>query len=176
MWKISGRLFLGDYRSGEQALAGETRPVDPDGRPAPFAGVVSLCPMPLLSDEDLPGPRQARTEWLKIPIQDGGKGEGELEAALNVLRPFVARRRKQGNVLVHCAAGMSRSVAVMVALLCEEGLTIPRALETIVRSKAEALYPFVGDAEALVALAHEFRSCLDRLYGREQNGSEGDRA
>ncbi len=164
MWRIEGRLFLGDYRSGEQALAGQRRPVD-DGRELrPFAGVVSLCPMPLLSDETIEGPAEAETEWLQVAIMDGGSGEGELEAALGVIRPFVNRRLEHGNVLVHCAAGMSRSVAVMAALLCDQGETVADALQRISLSKARALHPFAGDPDDLVAPAWEFVACLNRLY------------
>jgi hypothetical protein len=174
VWRISERLFLGDYKSGEQALAGARKPVDPDGTAAPFAGVVSMCPMPLLSDEPVAGPSYPQTEWLKIPIVDGGGGEGELESALMVARPFVARRRQHGNVLVHCAAGMSRSVALVAGLLCDEGETVERALDRISLAKAEALYPFVGDPADLVCPAWEFRACLSRLYGRQQNHARRD--
>ncbi len=174
MWRITERLYLGDYQSGELALAGTNRPVEPGTTQAPFAGVVSLCPMPLLSDEPITGPRHPQTEWLQVPILDGGVGEGELEAALTVIRPFVGRRQKRGNVLVHCAAGMSRSVAVVTALLCDLGASPQAALERIAAAKAEALYPFVGDPGDLVSPAWEFRSCLNRLYGRQQNQLERD--
>ncbi len=166
VWLVADRLFLGDYRSGERALAGWEQPVAPDGVPAPFAGVVSLCPMPLLSDEAVEGPARAATEWLAIPIMDGGRGEGELESALGLVIPFVRRRRVTGNVLLHCAAGMSRSVAAMVAVLCEDGAPLDAALRQVVAAKAAGLYPFVGDEGSLVAMAPEFRACLARLYGR----------
>lgn len=167
MWLVAERLYLGDYRSGERALAGAERPVAPDGVPAPFAGIVSLCPMPLLSDEPLEGPARSSTEWLAVPILDGGRGEGELESALGVVVPFVRRRRVTGNVLVHCAAGMSRSVAVMAALLCEDGLDLDAALTRISSAKAAALFPFVpAGGQPLVSLATEFQACLCRLYGR----------
>ena len=164
MWRIEDRLFLGDYRSGEQALAGQRRPVDPEGELKPFAGVISLCPMPLLSDETIEGPIEPETEWLQVAIMDGGSGEGEFEAALGVIRPFVKRRLEHGNVLIHCAAGMSRSVAVMAALLCDDGESIDAALDHIARAKARALHPFAGDPDDLVAPAREFRACLNRLY------------
>jgi len=173
VWRISERLFLGDYKSGELALAGTSKPVEPEGASAPFTGIVSLCPMPLLSDEQL-GPRHPQTEWLKVPILDGGAGEGELESALTVARPFISRRRRSGNVLVHCAAGMSRSVALVAALLCEEGETVESALARIAHAKAEALYPFVGDPADLVSPAWEFQACLSRLYGRQQNHTKRD--
>jgi hypothetical protein len=172
VWPVADRLFLGDYQSGERALAGSELPVGPGEGAAPFAGLVSLCAMPLISDEPVAGPTRALTEWLSIPILDGGRGEGELESALGIIVPFVRRRRVTGNVLVHCAAGMSRSVAVMAALLCEDGMELGAAFQRIVQAKAAALYPFVGDPNALIAPAPEFRSCLARLYSRRESAGE----
>src|SRR5688572_5512340 len=114
MWRIEPRLFLGDYESGEQALSGTELPTEPHGKPAPFTGIVSLCPLPLKFDTTLRRePANELTEWLHVPIFDGGNGEDEFEAALGVCLPFIRRRRVHGNVLVHCAAGMSRSVSVL---------------------------------------------------------------
>jgi len=170
VWQITERLYLGDYRSGEDALAGAERPLAPAGVPAPFAGVVSLCPMPLVSDEVVLAPLCDATEWLQIPILDGGNGEAEFEAALSVLRPFVMRRLWHGNVLLHCAAGMSRSVAAVAALLCEQGLSVSEALGRIAQAKARALYPFAGDPDDLIAPAWEFVAALERLYSRFDAG------
>lgn len=169
MWLIAERLYLGDYRSGEEALAGALRPAAAGEPPAPFAGVVSLCPMPLLSDRASLAPMHPITEWLRIPILDGGNGEGEFEAALSVIRPFVRRRRQVGNVLIHCAAGMSRSVAVTAAILCDEGAGLDGAFSLICQAKALALRPFVGSPEDLIAPAAEFRQCLGRLYNLRTN-------
>jgi protein-tyrosine phosphatase len=161
MWAIRERLFLGDYDSGLEALAGGVQPVEPSGELSPFSGIVSLCPMPLLAEDQVEEPASELTEWLKLPISDGGKGEGELEGALGVALPFVRRRMQSGNVLVHCAAGMSRSVAVVAAVLCEEGLSVEQAFDRIVQAKATRETP---SFELLIAPAAEFRSCLGRLY------------
>ncbi|MBX3127528.1 MAG: dual specificity protein phosphatase family protein [Polyangiaceae bacterium] len=165
MWLIDERLWLGDYRSGRAALSGTRQPVGATGSKQPFSGVVSLCPMPLFSDDDLSGPAETLTEWLKLPIADGGNGEREFELALQIALPFIERRQLSGNVLVHCAAGMSRSVSVIAAVLCARGLAPGVAYEMIATRKAEALGPFV-DHDLLIAPAREFRATLDRLFGR----------
>jgi protein-tyrosine phosphatase len=164
MWLIRERLYLGDYHAGEQALAGAMHPVLPEGVLAPFAGVVSLCSMQLFSDSCPEDPAAALTEWLQLPIEDGGNGEEEFEGALNVALPFIRRRMQQGNVLIHCAAGMSRSVSIIAALLCEEGLELDAAYETIARTKARALAIAEAEHRMLIAPAPEFRACLRRLY------------
>ena len=133
-----------------------------------------MCPMPLLSDEVIDGPQHDNTEWLQIAILDGGNGEEEFEAALEVIMPFSRRRLHHGNVLVHCAAGMSRSVAVVAAMLCEGGLTVADAFRNISLAKARALHPFAGDPDELIAPAWEFVACLERLYS-EFNARRGSR-
>ncbi len=170
MWKIESRLYLGDYRSGEAALAGELHVLDPGGKLAPFAGVVSLCPMPPGADRPPVGPRHESTEWLRIPIADGGAGEEELEQALGVVLPFMERRMKQGNVLVHCAAGMSRSVSVVAAWLCRSGRSLDDALELITAAKTEAMGPPWSPGWLVISPAEEFLSCLRRMFANPPSG------
>ena len=57
-------------------------------------------------------------------------------------------------------------VAVMTALLCDRGPSVPQALEQIALAKARALHPFGGGPDDLVAPAWEFLACLERLYSR----------
>jgi protein-tyrosine phosphatase len=166
MWLIRERLYLGDYRSGALALAGAEHPVLPEGRREPFAGVVSLCALQTLLESCPAEPASACTEWLQLPIVDGGNGETEFELALRVAVPFVRRRMLQGNVLIHCAAGMSRSVSVVAALLCEEGLDVEAAYEAIAHTKGEALAIAAAERMTSIAPAPEFRACLRRLYDR----------
>jgi len=165
LWKIESRLYLGDYRSGEAALAGAEQVLEPEGKLAPFAGVVSLCPMPLTFDRPPEGPRHRTTEWLRIPIADGGAGEEEFERVLGVVLPFVERRMKHGNVLVHCAAGMSRSVSVVAAWLCSSGLSLDNALEHIASAKTEAMGPPSSPGWLVISPAEEFLACLQRMFG-----------
>lgn len=171
MWRVTSRLYLGNYQSGTDVLAGSTRPVDPGADPVPFAGLVSLCRVPLLSGTLGPErPVSPLTEWLLMPIQDGGNGQGELETALGVALPFIERRLAAGNVLVHCAAGMSRSVSVVAGYLCAtHGLEAEEAFRRIAFAKARALSAPLEFADELIAPCWEFRACLERLHGRHMH-------
>ncbi len=165
MWRISQRLYLGDYDSGLAALAGLTQPVDPTGEWRPFAGVVSLCTMPLRPTDRVPSPTSPETEWLYRPISDGGRGEQEFERTLQEVRGFFGRRVRLGNVLIHCAAGLSRSVSTVAALLCEEGSSPEEAFGWICQVKSRALSA-ADRPDPLIAPAIEFQRCLKRLYCR----------
>jgi protein-tyrosine phosphatase len=130
--------------------------------------------MPLDGDELL-GPIHPDIEWLHLPIADGGFGEGEFAAALDLCLPFVAERRKVGNVLVHCAAGMSRSVSVIAAVLCSESpeLSVDEAFRYIAQAKARVFGVPPEDEELLVAPAWEFHAHLRRRFddlARRANG------
>lgn len=172
VWRIHRRLYLGDYQSGYEALQGVELATEPDGELSPFSGVVSLCPMPLMPQHEIRGPARDETEWLQVPIFDGGYGEDEFEAALEVALPFIRRRREAGNVLVHCAAGMSRSVSVLAAFLCEDHDATPEgALDEIASAKAKCFDGVDCDPDLLIAPAWEFRSALGRRYGSGPNGS-----
>jgi protein-tyrosine phosphatase len=176
VWRIDQRLYLGDYESGCAALAGEEQATDPEGDLAPFSGVVSLCPVPLLPDRDVSGPARRETEWLQIPILDGGNGEEEFESALAVALPFIRRRRQHGNVLVHCAAGMSRSVSVLAAYLCEhQGASVEEAFGLVADAKARAVSHLGLLPDLLIAPAWEFQSALRRRYAGKPRPTLSDK-
>ena len=168
MWKIRERLYLGNYWSGEQALLGRTLPAEPNGPGLPFAGIVSLCPVPIEDAEPLMVPVDSRTEWLHLPIADGGSGDGEFEAACDLALPFIRLTREHGNVLVHCTAGMSRSVSIIAAVLCSEdpNLDVAQAYLEIAAAKGRALGVDPDDAEMLIAPAWEFRLHLRQRFER----------
>ena len=174
MWKIRERLYLGNYWSGEQALLGHALPVEPDGPSQPFAGVVSLCPVPIESAEALISPIHPDTEWLHLPIADGGSGEGEFEAACDLALPFIRHARSRGNVLVHCTAGMSRSVSLVAAVLCAEDptLDVAQACVEVAEAKCRAMGVNPSDADMLIAPAWEFRVHLRQRFERTNPLSE----
>lgn len=174
MWFIREHLYLGNYWSGEQALKGARVKTDSSGTEEPFAGIVSLCPMPL-DGEALILPVCEQTEWLHLPISDGGLGDGEFASALELCVPFAADCRRRGNLLVHCAAGMSRSVSVVAAILCSDDpqLGVDEAYRSIALAKAAALGIAEDDAELVVAPAWEFHSHLRRRFGQCTHRANG---
>jgi len=174
VWKIRERLYLGNYWSGEQALLGQVLPVEPDGIEQPFAGIVSLCPVPIENAEPLIGPIDPDTEWLHLPIADGGSGEGEFEAACDLALPFIRCARKRGNVLVHCTAGMSRSVSLVAAVLCseDESMDVAQAYFEVAEAKGRAMGVDPSEVEMLIAPAWEFRVHLRQRFERKAPRSE----
>ncbi|MGC4063395.1 MAG: dual specificity protein phosphatase [Polyangiaceae bacterium] len=174
MWNIADRLYLGNYWSGKQALAGASARLLPSDEETTFAGVVSLCPMPL-DGEALIGPVHHSIEWLHLPISDGGMGDSEFAAALQLCIPFVTERRMLGNVLVHCAAGMSRSVSVLAAILCTEDpqLSVDEAFQRIAIAKAVATGAPLEDADLMISPAWEFHAHLRRRFPRTERRANG---
>jgi hypothetical protein len=128
-----------------------------------------------LDGEALLGPVCESTEWLHVPIADGGVGEGEFAAALDLCLPFVAQRRRHGNVLIHCAAGMSRSVSVVAAVLCidDPTLSVDEAYRSIAHAKAAAIGTPPEDEDLVVAPAWEFLSYLRQRFAEPARGANG---
>jgi hypothetical protein len=174
VWKIRERLYLGNYWSGEAALLGKLLPRELGGNAGAFAAVVSLCPVPQDDAEPLIGPIHPHTEWLHLPIADGGAGEGEFEAVCDLALPFIQRTRGRGNVLVHCTAGMSRSVSLMAAVLCSEDpdLEVADAFAEIAMAKGRALGVDPNECDLLIAPAWEFRLHLRQRFERKVALSE----
>lgn len=168
MWKIRERLYLGNYWSGERALLGLALSESSNGDPVTFAGVVSLCAVPLDDAEPLIGPIDPDTEWLHLPIADGGSGEAEFEAACDLALPFIQRARARGNVLVHCTAGMSRSVSLIAAVLCTEDpeLNVENAFAEVAQAKGRALGVSPHEVDFLISPAWEFRVHLRQRFQR----------
>jgi len=73
-----------------------------------------------------------------IDLRDGEKG---LETHLDAACAFIAERITKGCVLVHCGAGLSRSVSVVAAYLCRyAGMSLSEAVNFI-KAKRQGACP-----------------------------------
>lgn len=97
--------------------------------------VLTLCPNHVQLSHDIEafgglknssGSATLNIVHLDMPISDWGPIAGkQLEACFD----FIDEGRKQGNVLIHCFAGMNRSVAITMAyMMYKQDLTWEEAL------------------------------------------------
>lgn len=124
-------------------------------RPGSFDLVIDLCGS---SSRAEGGKAQGRSvRFMRWPFPDGEPiPRGLLDAALHMADDTL---RAGGRVLVHCAAGQSRSVSVAYALLREmHGLGHEQALSQV---QANPQYPMKATLDSARAWVHE-RSMLLR--------------
>jgi len=95
-------------------------------------------------------------ERLLISLPDSSASR--LDKHFDASSSFISEGLRQGgSVLVHCYAGQSRSLTLVVAyLMCEESLTAAEALE-IVREKRPVVRPNAGFLSQLLALEGRLR-------------------
>lgn len=119
-WVIPGKLAIGDWHAGTNDVG-------------KFGGVVVATPrLPLTraeyNDRDVLG--------LQIPVHDNEHTNiAQYFAPTNKFIKYVIEKRKQP-VLVHCAAGMSRSVTLTAAYLMDRyGLSAPEAIRLVTQAR-----------------------------------------
>ena len=126
---ILDRLAVGDVRSRQ--LAG-------------WRAVIScLTPEELADAPALPD----GVPVLHVPIADCEPG---LVAHIEAAVAFVRAHIREGAVLIHCGAGLSRSAALAIAYLVACGMSLPEAESLLKRRRREACpYPgFIGEIRA----------------------------
>ncbi|KDO53611.1 hypothetical protein CISIN_1g014598mg [Citrus sinensis] len=105
-----------------------------------------LSPTKLLYSLEYAG-KDLKLVRMTVPIRDM-ESENLLDY-LDVCFDFIDRRRKEGGVLVHCFAGVSRSAAIITAYLMRtEQLSSEGALESL-RQSCESVCPNDGFLEQL---------------------------
>ncbi|GAB2218897.1 hypothetical protein Drorol1_Dr00002130 [Drosera rotundifolia] len=119
------KVYVGDADSGERSSLGKDK---------------------LLYGLEYAG-KDLRIVRMAVPLRDM-ESENLLDY-LDVCFEFIEDRRKQGAVLVHCFAGVSRSAAIITAYLMKsEGLSQEAALESL-RQSCEFVSPNDGFLEQL---------------------------
>ncbi|KAK2652080.1 hypothetical protein Ddye_011936 [Dipteronia dyeriana] len=146
--------FFSEWRSGLSIPSKEIKKVYV-GRPDGGSGSEddlgdgsksSLPPEKLLYSLENAG-KDLKLVRMAVPIRD--MESEDLLDYLDVCLDFIDRSRKEGSVLVHCFAGVSRSAAIITAYLMKtEQLSSEDALESL-RQSCESVCPNDGFLEQL---------------------------
>lgn len=72
--------------------------------------------------------------YLHLPIED--EEEFRIDEFFNLSNFFIKEARSEGNVLVHCKEGKSRSVTLILAyLICERKMSVDEALNIVKKKR-----------------------------------------
>ncbi|XP_065856201.1 uncharacterized protein [Euphorbia lathyris] len=131
--------FFGEWRSGLTIPAKEIKKVyvgssdeSASTEDLDAGSKSSLSPGKLLYSLEYAG-KDLKLVRMAVPIKD--MESEDLLDYLDVCLDFIARSRKEGSVLVHCFAGVSRSAAIITAYLMRtERLSVEDALESLKQS------------------------------------------
>lgn len=92
---------------------------------------------------------RANRDFIQIPIEDRHNPQYLFDRAVRILKKGLMEKPNQ-NVLIHCAAGASRSTAVTATVIAEiENKSFHKALETVkkYRSKTDPAEGIVKNAK-----------------------------
>lgn len=119
MWRIARGLYLGDRKDAHdrELLVG--------------LGVTHV----VNCAREVPSWYRTDFRYLRLKLTDP---DPEFHESIEALCKFIHRGRKAGGVLVHCAAGLSRSPSVVLAYLVWRGKDLDDALELLARKVGEA--------------------------------------
>lgn len=97
--------------------------------------------------------------YLRLPLTDP---DPEFHESIETFCRFIHRGRRAGGVLVHCAAGLSRSPSVVLAYLVWRGKPLDAALERLRRRVGESDRGFIEpDASFLEQIEIHFEERED---------------
>jgi dual specificity phosphatase 12 len=124
MWEIARGLYLGDRKDAHdrELLVG--------------LGITHI----VNCAAEIPCWHRQDFRYLRLKLTDP---DPEFHESIEKFCKFIHRGRKQGNVLVHCAAGVSRSPSVILAYLCSRGKDLDSALDRLQRRVGEAGNSFI---------------------------------
>ena len=119
MWRIARNLYLGDRKDAHdrELLVG--------------TGVTHV----VNCAHEVPSWYRRDFRYLRLRLTDP---DPEFHESIEAFCKFIHRGRKAGGVLVHCAAGLSRSPSVILAYLVWRGRTLEDALALLARRVGEA--------------------------------------
>ena len=132
MWRIAKGLYLGDVRDAldRDLLLGW--------------GITHV----LNCAREVPCKFRSDFRYCHLRLQDPDEAfQGEIERFCR----FIRQGRRSGAVLVHCAAGLSRSAAAITAYLCKRGKTLPEALDVLRRRVGESEREFIEPDPSFLA-------------------------
>lgn len=88
-------------------------------------------------------PKFSDIPMLRVPVNDSGSDAEKLGKYLNLAATAIRDvTRYNGNVLIHCHAGMNRSATVCAGyLMTIKGMTAKEAMETVRKAKPETFRP-----------------------------------
>lgn len=125
MWRIAKRLWLGDRR---------------DARDAELLRRCRVTHV-LNCARETPCWHRGDFRYCHLHLTDP---DPEFHESIERICRFIRRGRRAGGVLVHCAAGLSRSPAAICAYLCHRGLSVEQALDWLARGIGERRRDFVA--------------------------------
>lgn len=124
MWRIAKGLYLGDRKDAHDREL-----------------LVSLGVTHVVNcAREVPSWYRRDFRYLRLKLTDP---DPEFHEGIETFCKFIHRGRKAGGVLVHCAAGLSRSPSVILAYLVWRGRTLDGALDLLARRVGEADGDFI---------------------------------
>ncbi len=137
MWRIAINLYLGDRHDAYD------KPLLLD------LGITHV----LNCAREVPCWYRGTFRYLHLRMTDP---DPEFQGHIRRLCRFIHRGRKRGAVLVHCAAGLSRSPAAILAYLCWRGRTLDDALRLLSRRVGEGDGSFIEPDPRLLEMIEDY--------------------
>jgi Rit1 N-terminal domain/Rit1 DUSP-like domain len=168
----STKIFVGTRRAGRPPECWQHFDAILNVTDMEYPDIVNSCCQnsePIKRSDEVGGELRSSLFYLQLPVSEGKRDKSELERWMAVGMVFVFMHAKQKrNVLIHCAQGKDRSVAMaiaVVAIFCD--LRFPlRWNEDFWSLSLESLLQ-QNDDDALYVCSGLSRNLVHRMLGRE---------